>query len=385
MQRLKILYFNLKNPLSQEVYCSFCVFFYSHSIMEAPQNWQELLQNKEKILSLQAIQVQDLLQKLQEAEERIALQHTILEKQNHAIQKSGGRLLKNNAETQEYNQELDNQRKIIEKQSKDLLDGVLYAQRIQQAMLPEITKIKEIFPDFFVFFRPRDIVSGDFYWFNNKSHRTVIASVDCTGHGVPGAFLSMIGNELLNKIVVLKNITEPDKILQQLHLELRNTLHQADNQNQEGMDVSICTIHQIPPDRQDLFGVPRVEFAGAKGTLFYIRDGQFHEIRGDKFAVGGIFSDNDEGSRRFTKHVIFLQDGTNEKKETSFYLFSDGYQDQFGGEKRKKLMIPRFREVVMEASQLPFSAQEHFFETLLLDWRGNFPQIDDVTVLGFKI
>ncbi len=347
--------------------------------MELPENWQEILQNKDKTISLQAVQVQELLQKLQEAEERMATQHAILEKQNHAIQRSGGQLLKNNAETQEYNQEIDHQRKIIEKQSKDLLDGVMYAQRIQQAMLPEIPKIKELLPDFFVFFRPRDIVSGDFYWFNNKSHRTVIASVDCTGHGVPGAFLSMIGNELLNKIVVLKNITDPDKILQQLHLELRSTLHQADNQNQDGMDISICTIHQIPKERQDLFGMPRVEFAGAKGTLFYIQNGNFHEIRGDKFAVGGIFSDNEEG-RTFTKHVIFL-----EENPTSFYLFSDGYQDQFGGERRKKLMIPRFREVVFEASNLPFSQQESFFEQTLLTWRGNFSQIDDVTVLGFKV
>ncbi len=265
---------------------------------------------------------------------------------------------------------------IVARKTRDTLESIMYARQIQQAMLPKLEAFKAVIPDSFVLFRPRDMVSGDFYWFNSKSHRSVISAIDCTGHGVPGAFLSMIGNELLNKIVVFKGITEPSKILNQLQMEMRNTLKQKENGNEDGMDIGICTLHMVPSELEELFGKPRLEFAGAKNSLIYIQKGEMHIVKGDKVPIGGYLFKDDYN---FTNHSISLEG------ETTFYMFSDGYADQFGGKDRKKFMVSRFRELLIEIHAEPMEMQKRRLEKELLDWMGGMHQIDDILVMGFKI
>jgi serine phosphatase RsbU (regulator of sigma subunit) len=322
------------------------------------------------------VQIKSLQERLYEAQQLITVQKAIIEKQDHAIQKHGAELLKAKEEIEQSEAELLNRQKIIVRQNRDTIDSILYARHIQQAMLPKVEKIKEVVPESFVLFRPRDIVSGDFYWFNTKSHRTIISAIDCTGHGVPGAFLSMIGNELLNKIVNFKGISEPDKVLNQLHLEMRHTLQQKENGNEDGMDITMCTIHQVPEEMEDLFGKPRLEFAGAKNSLVYVQDGELHEIRGDKVPVGGFLYEEDH---RFTKYVIPID------KPTVFYLFSDGFQDQFGGPQRRKFMVTRFRSLLFEIHDKPMAEQERILAETLDDWMGEYAQLDDILVIGVKL
>ncbi len=171
------------------------------------QNLQKHLAQKDTQINQQQTQIKHLKTEIQEFKQQLEVQTTTIEKQSQALQKHGKQLINANVDLSSYQEEIELQRKIIERQSRDTIDSILYAQHIQAAMLPKIDQIKKTLPDSFVFYRPRDIVSGDFYWYNSKSHRTIISAVDCTGHGVPGAFLSMIGNELLNKIVIFKGIS----------------------------------------------------------------------------------------------------------------------------------------------------------------------------------
>ncbi|NJL11624.1 MAG: SpoIIE family protein phosphatase [Microscillaceae bacterium] len=262
------------------------------------------------------------------------------------------------------------------RKNRDTLDSILYARQIQQALLPQLDVIQSVFAESFVLFKPRDMVSGDFYWFNSKSHLSVIGAVDCTGHGVPGAFLSMIGNELLNKIVIFKGISEPDRILNQLQLEMRNTLKQKENGNEDGMDIGLCTLHLVPEDRQEWFGPPRLEFAGARNHLIYIQDQQLRVIKGDKIPIGGYLYQEDHS---YTRHVVPLH------TSTRIYLFSDGFADQFGGPEKKKFMMGRFRELLFSIHQRPMPEQKELLDQQLRQWIGTGPQIDDVLVMGFLI
>jgi len=272
--------------------------------------------------------------------------------------------------------EITQKQKVIDRQSRDLLDSIIYARHIQTAMLPKPESIRNAFVDSFVLFRPRDIVSGDFYWFNTKSHRTIVAVIDCTGHGVPGAFLSMIGNDLLHKIVTFKGVSEPDKILRQLHLEMRYTLRQKESGNEQGMDMAICTIHQVPPDVQDLFGKPRLEFAGAKNSLVYLQNGEMNEIKGNKAPIGGYLYQEELD---FTKHTVDIS------VPTTLYMFSDGYQDQFGGKDKRKFMVTRFRKLLYEIHKQGMPEQEQILSTTLDEWMADHSQVDDILVMGIQI
>jgi ligand-binding sensor domain-containing protein/serine phosphatase RsbU (regulator of sigma subunit) len=289
-------------------------------------------------------------------------------------------------------EELGKQTNLLERKNNSILQSIAYAKRIQDAMLPPLDEIKTAFPDSFVMFKPRDIVSGDFYWlaiieaeplYENitkdgktesvlkgmTSPKTLIAAVDCTGHGVPGAFMSMIGNDLLNEIVGSKKITEVDKILTELHRSISQTLKQQNNANQDGMDLTLCII-----DHEAGY----LDFAGAKNSLMYIRDGELNIIKGDKLPIGGWMK-KDETVRHFEKHQIKL-DG-----KTQFYMFSDGYQDQFSEEYRKKFARHRIREMLMDIHTLPMEKQGQLIEQKLDEWQGNEPQTDDILVIGFQI
>ena len=196
------------------------------------------------------------------------------------------KLKEQNFELQELNKELEAkvikrteevlaQKKIIEKKNTNITDSIRYAQEIQKAMLPSLTSVLKGIPDFFVLLKPRDIVSGDFYWFGEINDKIVISAIDCTGHGIPGAFLSLIGNDLLNEIVISKNITIPNQILYELNRGIKNALNQEKNDNHDGMDMALCVI-----DKSSKI----LTFCGAKNSLVYIRDNEVYQIKGDRYS-----------------------------------------------------------------------------------------------------
>lgn len=250
---------------------------------------------------------------------------------------------------------------------KNLTDSVNYAQRIQQAVLPTKATFDQVFPENFILFRPRDLVSGDFYYLQEVDGKTILAAVDCTGHGVPGAFMSLIGNNLLTEIVVNQKITQPHLILEKLHVGVRQLLHQQQTKNQDGMDMALVVI-----DRQNKV----LEFSGAYNPLLYVQGGALQIIKGDKLPIGG---EQRETIRVFTQHQIKLD------QPTTIYLFSDGYQDQFGGAKGRKFMRRRFYELFQQYLDQPLASQYIAFTQMLDEWQGSETQTDDILLMGVKL
>jgi len=278
-----------------------------------------------------------------------------------------------NAELFQQQKAIVEQNKKIQKINKNITGSINYASRIQKAMLPKPEIFNEFFRDAFVFFQPREQVSGDFYWIskNEEEEKVIVAVVDCTGHGVPGAFMSLIGNSYLNQIVNHQKITAPDLILNLLHINIRVSLNQDKNESRDGMDMSLCVID---------YKNKVIEFAGARHPIFYIKNDELFQIRGDNMDIGGV---QREKERRFTKQIIPIE------KDLILYMFSDGFQDQFGGPKREKFMRKRFKDYLMEIYQLPMNEQRYRLEQRFEEWRkcgdGTIcDQIDDVLVVGFK-
>jgi len=250
-----------------------------------------------------------------------------------------------------------------------LTDSINYAQLIQQAVMPHKGDLKTVFKESFVFFKPRDIVSGDFFWILASSERVILAAIDCTGHGVPGAFVSMLSYQLMHEIIVMRGFWEPDLILNELNKRIKSVFNQGRPGVSEGMDVAICSLDF--PNRV-------LEFAGAKNPLIYIYNDDLHHIKGDRISVGG-FKCSSRQESFFTKQVIPIRDSA------MFYIFSDGFPDQLGGEQGRRFTRRRFRELLKNISSLPMEAQEKALEQALTDWMGNeYEQIDDILVIGFK-
>jgi len=258
------------------------------------------------------------------------------------------------------------QKSKIEEVNKDLTDSIHYAKRIQESMLGQPESVLNELADYFIYFKPKDIVSGDFYWAGKKDGKIILSAIDCTGHGVPGAFMSMLGDSYLNQIVYNYNITSPDEILNALNKEIREALNQEATQNQDGMDMVICTI--------DL-EAKVVEFAMAKNPMIYIKNGELFKVRGENQPIGGGGYEH----KPFTKHTLPID------SPVSFYMFSDGYQDQFGGPKNKKFMIKRMQTLLLENHNRPMFEQKQIMDNALCEWMENTEQIDDVVLIGFKI
>ena len=256
----------------------------------------------------------------------------------------------------------------LEIKSQETLDSILYAKRIQEAILPLRSKIKRSLVDSFVFHLPRDIVSGDFYWFKKIDDKIFIASVDCTGHGVPGAFMSMIGTILLDDIVEKKGIHEPDMILNELHQDVVKALKQntREKASKDGMDIALCVIDEE---------FTTLQFAGAFRPLLHIRKGELTRIKSDSAPIGG-FSNN---TPTFAKYSIALEKGD------IFYIYSDGYADQFGGDNNKKYMTRKFRQFLQDISDHSMEKQGELLEKEFNDWRGHNDQVDDILVIGFRV
>jgi serine phosphatase RsbU (regulator of sigma subunit) len=233
-------------------------------------------------------------------------------------------------------------------------------------MLPKKEVQESLLQNSFILFKPRDVVSGDFYWFSplgEKGSDLVFGAIDCTGHGVPGAFMSMIGINSLNSIIN-RGIVHTDQILETLHQEIRNALQQDVTGNNDGMDLSLCIYRSS--DRV-------LEFSGAKSPLVYIQNGILNQIKGDVHSIGGSKS---KPVQRYKKHRIPID------QPTMVYLFTDGYRDQFGGEENQKFMGKRFSNMLREIHHLPMQEQYAILNERFEDWKGSGEQTDDVLVMG---
>ncbi|MBI1287028.1 MAG: tetratricopeptide repeat protein [Flavobacteriales bacterium] len=276
---------------------------------------------------------------------------------------------KANEELDRKNREIELQKKTVEEKNWEITSSIEYAKRIQDAIMPSMNEIRKALPESFVFYRPKGIVSGDFYWFSKPNDISFIAAVDCTGHGVPGAFLSMIGNDHLNQIVNSEHRTKPDEILNRLHHEIQATLRQKHGvtENHDGMDIALCAIHHKEN---------KLAFASANRYLYLIRNGELTETKGDHFNIGGIMH---EDVRHYTLHEMELQQGD------TFYVFSDGVSDQFGGEDSKKFGYKRLKELLLSIHKLPMDEQHKRFEKALAEWMGDSTQIDDFLLIGVRV
>jgi len=267
---------------------------------------------------------------------------------------------------EERTNEITVQKEIIEAKNQSITESINYAKRIQDAALPRVEEIKESIPDSFIYFKPRDIVSGDFYWFLKVEQKIVVTAADCTGHGVPGAFMSLIGNDLLNEIVNSRGVLESDKILNELHDSVRKALRQEENKSRDGMDLALCVI-----DIEN----KKLQFSGAKNPLVYFKNGEMTVIKGDKYPIGGVQFQLD---RNYTRHEVDLSE------PIMIYIFSDGYQDQFGGEKSEKFMSKNFKVLLQEIHQKPIEDQKRILDERFKEWKGNRSQIDDILIMGMR-
>ena len=254
----------------------------------------------------------------------------------------------------------------LSQRNTDMLESIRYAQRIQQSILPDKIKIEQALNGGFVLYKPKDIVSGDFYWYYERNECIYIAAIDCTGHGVPGAFLSVLANSLLKKVVD-NNVLEPAEILYRLDDELQNELNGSNEYSSaDGMDIALCKIDKSKS---------RLSFAGAFRPLVLVRLGEVIEYRGSRNPIG-LYGDT---KKVFEQIEIELQQGD------SLYLFSDGYVDQFGGEQSKKLNKSRFRELLLTMQTMDVKEQEAFLEYALNNWKQQEEQTDDILVIGLKV
>ena len=303
------------------------------------------------------------ISKLKQAEEEIKQQKEELQSQSELLIQTNGQL---------------------ELKNTQITDSIRYAKQIQDAMLPDLSpkpqdpSIKPKVLEFgalnfefetFILFRPKDIVSGDFYWFTKTEEYTFIAVADCTGHGVPGAFMSMIGNTLLNEIVAQKKIHNLEKILQKLDEGVNFAINKQQNSEatqEDGMEISICRID---------FNKNEIQIASTNQSVYIINNNEFIEIEGGIYSIGGGSFSN----KTFETHKIKYSENA------IIYLLSDGYQDQFGGENRKKFGSSNLKELLKSISEKSLAEQKTELENTLISWKGNNKQIDDITVIGIKI
>jgi serine phosphatase RsbU (regulator of sigma subunit) len=370
--------------------------------------------NREKQIEIDLLskerELQELAIKEQEAKEQL---------QNTIIFAGGGVLVlmivlalvmyRNFKVKQRINKQLEKQKKAIEDKNQELefafdkisqqalsiSQSINYAEGIQRAMLPEEGSLVNHLPESFILFRPRDVVSGDFYWYteledvsniqnvlghfnqgnienkkaskNSRKKNFAISAVDCTGHGVPGAFMSMIGYNILDEIVA-RGITRADLMLDELHKGVRYALNQDTTDNKDGMDLAMCVVNRKEK---------RVEYAGAKNPLVYIKNGEAFQIKGDKNPIGGIQTEN---ARKFENHIVPIEE------PTWFYIFSDGFTDQFGGQHGRKFLIKNFRNLLLDIHQKPMEEQREILNTRIEEWMGDkYKQVDDIIIIGFKL
>ncbi|WP_317896615.1 SpoIIE family protein phosphatase [Aurantibacillus circumpalustris] len=264
--------------------------------------------------------------------------------------------------------EIENKNEELEILYKQVTDSIHYAKRIQDAILPTENFVKRLLPDAFILFKPKDIVSGDFYWIEEKDNLVYFAAVDCTGHGVPGAFMSLVGHNILKDILKNSSATMPGEILDRLREGIVNALRVDDSgkQAKDGMDMTLCAID---------YSTMELQYAAAFNPLYIVRNSELILHPANKFPIGSFIGEK----ANFDNHVLKLQKGD------QIYIFSDGYADQFGGPNGKKFMVGNFRKLLVQISDLPSAEQKVKLDSTLLTWQGGQEQVDDVLVIGVKV
>jgi serine phosphatase RsbU (regulator of sigma subunit) len=277
-------------------------------------------------------------------------------------------LVQLSAQRKKTNLRLAEQNKIIAEKNKDITDSINYASRIQKSVLPDEKILKENVSDYFIFNRPRDIVSGDFFWLAHKGNRTYVAVADCTGHGVPGALVSVIGINMLNKVIEQNEIVSPAEMLEQLHVLVISALNKdtAARESKDGMDMGLVCI-----DAEN----KKIIFASAGRPLYYNTTGKADVIKANRYSIAG----EKKADEKFSETEIPLEKGM------AFYLSSDGYADQFGEATGKKFLSKRFQELLSEISSLPMKEQGMKVEEAFVNWKGKVEQVDDVMVIGVRV
>jgi tetratricopeptide (TPR) repeat protein len=277
-------------------------------------------------------------------------------------------IFKQSVERKRINVELANKNDLITEQKKEITDSIHYASLIQTAVMPAQSYLEQFLPGSFIYFHPRDIVSGDFYWINEKAGKLVIAAADCTGHGVPGAFMSMMGIALLNSTVLESEDLHADEILNELRFQIIDSLHQTGRagENKDGMDLALYIL-----DHSNL----TLEFAGANNPLYIVRNNELIETKADRMPIGI----HERANIPFTKHEIALQKGD------MIYSFSDGYHDQFGGENNKKFLSANFKKLLLRIYTESASVQSKVLDETIKEWMKNTYQVDDMLVIGVKV
>ncbi|MBL4669239.1 MAG: SpoIIE family protein phosphatase [Flavobacteriales bacterium] len=257
------------------------------------------------------------------------------------------------------------QNRILKLQNKNMLDSLKYAQGIQKSLLPNVASLKKLSNNFIIY-EPKDIVSGDFYWFHQKDDFLFIASIDCTGHGVPGALMTVLSNTLLNEIIIHQENTDPAQILKLLDEQLCKALKTNNRMIKDGLDIGLCRLDIISKN---------LTFSGAFQNVIVVKDKKINRIKGGRFPIGYY--------PYLTK--VFKNQTLSLKKGNRFYLYSDGYQDQFGGENNKKIGTKKVISLIEKKQKLTLQQQKHFFKKYLKDWKAKEEQIDDILFMGFEI
>lgn len=261
--------------------------------------------------------------------------------------------------------EIEEQHKVLEEQHREITDSINYAKRIQDAILPPLKLVKGYMPDSFILYKPKDIVAGDFYWMEGVNNLIIFAAADCTGHGVPGAMVSVVCHNAMNRAVKEFMLVKPNEILDKTREIVLETFEKSDEDVNDGMDIALCSINTESK---------KMSFAGANNGLYLVRDGELTQIKPDKQPIG-----NYKDSKPFTLHEMDLKEGD------VIYTFSDGYPDQFGGPKGKKFMYKNFRNLLIDIHQKPMEEQHNLLLKAFEDWKGGIEQIDDVCIIGVRV
>ena len=269
---------------------------------------------------------------------------TLTEKQKHIIEK---------------------QKMVVDEKNKEILDSITYAKRLQEAILPPIKMVQEQFPNSFILFKPKDIVAGDFYWLEQIKDLTFFAAADCTGHGVPGAMVSVVCSNALNRAVKEFGISEPGKILDKVRELVVETFQKSESDVKDGMDISLCSFNKKTNE---------LKWAGANNPLWLIRNSELTEYKANKQAIGKV-----DNPIPFFTHSINLQ------KNDAIYLFTDGFSDQFGGPKGKKYKYAPFKDNLISIQSIPMSEQSTKLNITIENWRGSLEQVDDILIIGIKL
>jgi serine phosphatase RsbU (regulator of sigma subunit) len=286
------------------------------------------------------------------------------------LKKSKNQLIELQDQLLKTNEELRIKKNIIEEKNNDFLRSLNYAKRIQEAILPDKAEIRKIFPESFIFYRPKEIISGDFYWFKSKNGFVFGAAVDCTGHGIPGALMSMLGFKCLNRIILVLGVLEPGNILEQFNTLVIETLKEGiENESiSDGMDLALFRFNPLNNE---------LVFAGANRPLYLLIDGELIEAQPNKSGIGGSILNHPTFQRFISKTYIL-------KPKDRFFIFTDGVIDQFNNE-GKKILAKRLKESILKGASLSLIEQKKQLQELFLNWQGAEEQTDDVLFMGFEV